>query len=82
MARGDARQRVGEAMQGESSRTYCGTRTVSGDRQNGFRISLPLNAARGDGIQAGDELAIEHDPVTGEFVVRQPSTKVLHDGDN
>lgn len=71
MARGDARQRVGEAAQEEgSSRTYCGTRTVSGDSETGYRISLPLNAARGDGIQAGDELEVEHVPATGEFVIR------------
>lgn len=76
MARGDARRRVGEVMAPTgSSRTFCGKTTVSGDSENGYRITLPINPARGEGIKAGDELFVEHDPASREFVFRHPEKK-------
>ncbi|PSP38276.1 hypothetical protein BRC71_06275 [Halobacteriales archaeon QH_7_65_31] len=69
MARGDARKRAGETGRNEdSSRTYCGRYTVSGDDSNGYRVVLPKSPAQGEGIEPGDEIDVEHDPDTGRFV--------------
>jgi len=56
---------------GNRSRTLVGFATVSGDEENGLRLSLPKDTALDDGIEPGDVLRIEHNPATGAFVYRQ-----------
>lgn len=59
------------ADEGSTSRTLVGFATVSGDEENGLRLSLPKDTALDEGIEPGDVLRVEHDPTTGAFVYRQ-----------
>lgn len=54
------------------ARSLIGFATVSGDEENGFRLSLPKDTALDEGIQSGDTLRVEHNPQTGEFVYVPP----------
>jgi len=50
------------------ARTLIGFVTVSGSMDRGLRVSLPKSTALDEGIDLGDQLRAEHNPVTGEFV--------------
>lgn len=52
----------------DSARTLVGFVTVSGN-ESGMRVSLPKDTALDEGIEPGDTLRVEHDPVRGEFVL-------------
>jgi hypothetical protein len=54
----------------QTQRTLIGFATVSGSTENGLRVSLPKATALDEGIEPGDVLRVEHDPVTGAFVYR------------
>jgi len=58
------------ADDGCTSRTLVGFATVSGNEENGFRLSLPKDTALDEGIEPGDVLRVEHDSTTGAFVYR------------
>jgi hypothetical protein len=59
--------RTGESE--KSARSLIGFVTVTGDEENGLRVSLPKDTALDEGIEPGDTLRFEHDPVAGEFVL-------------
>lgn len=63
-----ATSETGSAVGDENSaRSLLGFVTVSGDVENGLRVSLPKDTALDEGIEPGDTLRVEHNPVTGEF---------------
>jgi len=54
----------------QPQRTLIGFATVSGSTENGLRLSLPKATALDAGIEPGDVLRVEHEPVSGAFVYR------------
>ncbi len=55
----------------QAARTLLGFVTVSGDEENGLRVSLPKDTALDEGIEPGDILRVEHNPLEEEFVMRK-----------
>ena len=53
-----------------SARSLIGFVTVTGDKDNGLRVSMPKDTALDAGLEPGDTLRVEHNPITGDFVYR------------